>query len=94
MTTTAAPGAGPTTPSPLQRTTLHDTGKDAKPFKRRRPWWVMPLTLVGVLLAVTMAMTLLNPGGQKNGVTISTQPTPAPPEHKAWPAYWAATVSA
>jgi hypothetical protein len=67
MTTTAAPGAGPTTPSSPQKATLHDTDEGAKPFKRNRPRWVMPLTLVGVLLAVTTAMTLLNPGGQGNG---------------------------
>ncbi|MHB8185960.1 MAG: DUF4350 domain-containing protein [Dermatophilaceae bacterium] len=46
--------------------TTTTTAAVSKPFKRNRSRWVSPLIVVGVLLAVTMAMTLLSPGGQGN----------------------------
>jgi hypothetical protein len=44
------------------------TAPDASPelFRRRRPRWVTPLIVVGLLLAFAMTMTVLKPGGKGN----------------------------
>jgi hypothetical protein len=46
--------------------TTTTTASVSKPLMRKRPRWVTPLIVVGVLLAATLAMTLLNPAGQGN----------------------------
>lgn len=38
----------------------------SRPLALRRPRWVAPLIVVGVLLAATLAVTLLNPAGHGN----------------------------
>ena len=42
------------------------TAAISKPLKRKRPRWLTPLIVVGVLLAVSIAMTLLKPGDKGN----------------------------
>jgi Domain of unknown function (DUF4350) len=42
------------------------TATTSKPLKRKRSRWVTPLIVVGVLLAATMAVTVLSPGGNGN----------------------------
>jgi len=42
------------------------TAVSAKPFKGNRPRWFTPVIVIGALLTVTLALTLLNPGGQGN----------------------------
>jgi len=55
MTTTTAPLTGEPTTAP-----------DSKRFKGRRPRWFTPSIVVGLLLAATLAVTLLTPGGKGN----------------------------
>jgi len=56
MTTATAPG------SPAAAPTVGST--DRKPFKGRRPRWATPVVVVGILLAVSIAMTVLSPGSK------------------------------
>ena len=46
--------------------TTTTTAALSKPLMRKRPRWMTPSIVVGVLLAATMAMTLLNPAGRGN----------------------------
>ena len=46
--------------------TMTTTASVSKPLMRKRPRWVTPLIVVGVLLAATLAMTLLSPAGHGN----------------------------
>ena len=66
MTTTTVPGAGaPKFAAPPQAPPPDHIG-GTKPFRRKRPRWLTPLIVVAVLLAVTMAVTVLTPGRQGN----------------------------
>ena len=66
MTTATAPGwSGPTLAPPGQASPQHRTS-GPKPVKRRRPRWVTPSIVVGLLLAVTLAVTVMTPDGQGN----------------------------
>jgi len=42
------------------------TAAISRPLKRKRPRWLTPLIVAGVLLAVSMAMTVLNPNNKGN----------------------------
>ncbi|MEO8556849.1 MAG: DUF4350 domain-containing protein [Actinomycetota bacterium] len=55
MTTTTAPRTGAPTSAPV-----------SKLFKGKRPGWFTPSIMVGLLLAATLAVTLLTPGAQGN----------------------------
>ena len=58
MTTATVPGPGAATLAPRLLKT---------PVKARlRPRWVGPMVVVGILLVVTLALTLLKPGGKGN----------------------------
>jgi hypothetical protein len=66
MTTTTTPGAGaPTLAAPGQASPPNGT-IGLKPFRRRRPRWLTPLIVVFLLLASTLAVTVLNPDGRGN----------------------------
>lgn len=46
--------------------TMTTTAAVSRPHLFKRPRWVTPLIVVGVILAATLAMTLLNPDGRGN----------------------------
>ncbi|HEY8822942.1 MAG TPA: DUF4350 domain-containing protein [Dermatophilaceae bacterium] len=66
MTTPTAPGAGATMLRASQPAPPQNLSELGKAFRRKRPRWVTPLVLVGVLLAMAMALTLLDRGGRGN----------------------------
>jgi len=68
MTTVTAPNVGPGAPTRAApgQAPPQVRARGPKPFKHRRPRWVTPLIVVGLLLAVTMAITLLKPAGKGN----------------------------
>jgi len=66
MTTTTAPGAdAPTLAAPGQAPP-RDLTSGVKPFRRKRPRWFTPLIVVCLLLAATLAVTVINPDGRGN----------------------------
>ena len=66
MTTATAPGAGaPTLASPGQ-VPSQGSSKGPNPFTRKRPRWSTPVTVVVLLLAVILAVTVLTPDGRGN----------------------------
>ena len=66
MTTTTAPGAGPPTLDAPPSSPPRDHSGGPKPAKRRRPRWFAPLIVGCLLLAVTLALTVLTPDGRGN----------------------------
>src|SRR5674476_499345 len=46
--------------------TMTTVAAASRPLTPKRPRWVAPLIVVGVLLAATLAMTLLSPAGNGN----------------------------
>ena len=66
MTTVTARDAGtPTLDAPGQASPQHQTSRP-KPLKRNRPRWLTPSIVVGLLLAVTLAVTVLTPDARGN----------------------------
>jgi len=66
MTTPVAPGAGTMTLSASRPAPPQNPGQLVEAFKRRRPRRLTPLVVIGVLLAMAMALTLLDRGGRGN----------------------------
>ena len=66
MTTATAPGAGAPTRAARDQAPSRDHTRGPDPFKRTRPRWFTPLIVVGVLLTVSLAVTVLTPGRQSN----------------------------
>ena len=77
MTTSPAPGAGPPTLATPENAPPGDKAKGPKPVKRNGSRWVAPSIVVGLLLFVTLAATLLAPDGQGNADDLD----PANPGH-------------
>ena len=68
MTTVTAPDAGSARATRTEpgQAPPQDRDRGSKPFSGRRPRWVTPLIVIGLLLAFTMAMTLLKPADKGN----------------------------
>ena len=66
MTAPTAPGAGAATLSVAQDVPPQSPSQVAQTVRRKRPRWVTPLVVIGVLLAMAMALTLLDRGGRGN----------------------------
>ena len=66
MTTSTAPGVSPATRSSPRHEPHHNHHDGAQTFLGKRPRWVTPVVVVGVLLAVALGLTLLERGGHAN----------------------------
>jgi hypothetical protein len=61
-----APGAGAATLSAAQDVPPQSPSQVAQRLSRKRPLWVTSLVIIGVLVAMAMALTLLDRGGRGN----------------------------
>ena len=66
MTAPTAPGAGAATLGVAQDAPPQSPSQVAQTVRRKRPRWVTSLVVIGVLLAMAMALTLLDRGGRGN----------------------------
>ena len=66
MTAPTAPGTGAAPPSAAQDVPPRSPSQVAQTVRRKRPRWVTSLVVIGVLLAVAIALTLLDGGGRGN----------------------------
>jgi hypothetical protein len=66
MTAPTAPGAGAATLSVAQDVPPQSPSQVAETVRRKRPVWVTSLVVIGVLVTMAVALTLLDRGGRGN----------------------------